>query len=179
MKKIVLALCILVAALNVNAQNGKNVIKVNPLGLLFGIADLTYERGLNENSSFEIAPQYGGFSVGSLKYSTIGLGANYKYYSSGEAVKGFYLSPGIFYSSGTVKEDDTFSGTSSSINATNYGIKAVFGKQWIWDSGFTLDLNGGLGYQSFSYSGDGATTFSGLKGNGIFPSLRLGLGFNF
>ncbi|MEI6184425.1 MAG: DUF3575 domain-containing protein [Bacteroidota bacterium] len=173
MKKIVLALCILVAALNVNAQNGKNVVKVNPLGLLFGIVDLTYERGLNENSSFEIVPQYGGFTVGDFKYSTIGLGANYKYYSSGEAVKGFYLSPGLFYSSGKVTDS-----YNSSISATNFGIKAVFGKQWIWESGFALDLNGGFGYQSFSYSGDNST-ISGLKGNGIFPSLRLGLGYNF
>jgi hypothetical protein len=152
-----------------------NIIKLNPLGFLFGQASLGYERAINEKSSFLIAPSFGGFNFGGVKYSQFGGGAEYRFYLSktSSAPKGFYAAPGASFSSGSVKLD-----AGDKTNFSSFGVKGIIGNQWIFGSGFVLDLNGGLQYSSFNYK-DESGVFSGLKGSGVFPALGFSLGYNF
>jgi hypothetical protein len=178
MKRILIAVCLLISASVAFAQegNGKNVIKVNPLGVFFGNASLAYERALTPKSSFVIAPSFGFFKLTGFKYSSYGIGAEYRFYLSKTKTspEGLYVAPGLGYTGGSVKDEDFG-------DKTNFGAfyaKGVLGHQWIWDSGFVLDLNGGIQYTSFSYSDDSGN-FSTLKASGILPALGLSLGYNF
>jgi Protein of unknown function (DUF3575) len=188
MKKVIVSLVAVIATVGAFAQKGgseggpQNVIKVNPLGLIFGAANVAYERALNEKSSIVIAPSFGGFKLGGFKYSQFGLGAEYRFYLSKTktAPEGFYAAPGLGFTTGKTKVEDFFgSGSEPEAKFTSFGGKVVIGNQWIFNSGFTIDLNGGISYQSFSYKDNENTLFTGLKGNGIFPSLAFSIGYAF
>ena len=160
-----------------DSENGPNVIKLNPLGLIFGQFNVGYERALGESSSFLIAPQFGGFKFGGVKYSSAGATAQYRYYFSGYAPEGFYAAPNISYTSGSVKFDDG-SGGENKTNFSSLAFGAMAGKQWIFDSHFVIDLGLGANYTKFTYDNkDGS--FATLKGSGILPAISFSLGYNF
>ena len=172
MKKILLVLVLGAIMLNVNAQDRVNVIKVNPLGLLFGSANLSYEKALTTKSALQINASITSLSVMSTKYSGFGIGADYKLYlsASKDAPRGMYFAPGLSFSSITVKNDMGDKGTGSI-----FALKGVIGHQWIWNSGFSLDLNGGIAYYlngDININGDSYSKFSG-----IMPALGLSLGY--
>ena len=104
-------------------------------------------------------------------------------------MKGWYAGAQAGYSTGKVKlESSTFSfggfglndvetvSSETNFSALKFGAKG--GYQWVWNSGFSLDLNLGLAYNSFSYD-DESGNFSTLKGSGILPNLGFGLGYAF
>src|SRR5688500_11819499 len=106
MKKMFFVIALAATSFAVKAQDAPtNVVKLNPLGLIFGSANVAYEKALNEKSSFLIAPQFGGFKLGGVKYSSFGLGAEYRLYlsNSKSAPEGFYAGPGLAFTSGKVK----------------------------------------------------------------------------
>jgi hypothetical protein len=89
MKKVILSICVMAACTVAVAQKGgsgsdakPNVVKVNPLGLLFGNASISYERALNEKSAIQVNGSFGGFSIGGVKYTSLGGGVDYRYYLS-------------------------------------------------------------------------------------------------
>jgi Protein of unknown function (DUF3575) len=184
MKKVlfVSALFILAVSAKSIAQKGaendrKNVVKVNPLGLIFGAASISYERAISEKNSIVIAPTFGAFKLGGFKYSSFGLSGEYRFYlSKGKtAPEGLYAAPGLGFNTGKVKQD----GVSTQAKFTSFGGKAVIGNQWIFGSGFTLDLNGGISYSSYSYKDNTGSGFNGLKASGILPALGFSLGYAF
>jgi Protein of unknown function (DUF3575) len=181
MKKLSILAVALFATCSVFAQKGgdgpQNVIKVNPLGLLFGQASIGYERAINEKSSFVIAPTFGGFKLGGFSYSQFGLGGEYRFYLSKTktAPEGIYVGPGVGFNSGKVKESQT----STKVNFTSFYGKAIIGNQWIFNSGFVIDLNVGLQYSSFSYKDNSSSVFNGLKGSGVLPALAFAIGYAF
>lgn len=180
MKKFLIAACMLISFSAAIAQEGapQNVIKVNPLGIFFGSASLGYERAIGPKSSFVIAPSFGFLKFSGFKYSSFGIGAEYRQYlSKGKsAPAGLYVAPGVGYTGGSVKVDD--GSGSDKTNYSSFTLKGVLGHQWVWDSGFVLDLNGGIQYFSFSYDEKNGA-FSGAKANGIFPALGLAIGYAF
>jgi len=156
----------------------ENVVKVNPLGLLFGAAQVSYEKALNEESAFEISIAFASVNASvdgtDSKATGFGAEAKYKFYfsSSHDAVRGWYAAPVVNYNSATAK-----SGGSKGTVAF-FGGGAVAGYQWVFggaDTGFALDLNLGAQYISTSTSGD----ISGLNISGVLPRLGLGLGYAF
>jgi len=181
MKKVLFSIAFLgIAIFSMGQDEPQNVIKVNPLGILFGSANIAFERAISEKSSVVIAPSFGGFKLGGMKYSNVGIGAEYRYYlGQSTAPAKLYVSPGVGFSSGKVKyEWDVFGEEGNDkIKFTSLNAKAVIGHQWIWDSGFTLDLNGGVSYWKFKYKDD--EDAMGLKGNGILPALGLSIGYAF
>lgn len=181
MKKVLLASFLFLGAMSVKAQDevGQNVVKVNPLGLLFGSANIGYERALNSKSSFVIAPQFGGFKFGGMKYSSFGAGAQYRLYlsKSKSAPEGFYGAPGLSFVSGKVKWD--FDGEKEESKFSSFGGGVMVGHQWIYNSGFVLDLGGGFNYQKFNYKDDADNSGISFKGGGILPALSFSIGYNF
>lgn len=182
MRKVLFAAMMFFGAMTANAQeegNGQNVIKVNPLGLLFGSANVGYERALNEKSSFMIAPQFGGFKLGGVEYSSFGAGAQYRMYFSKTKVapEGFYAAPALTFTSGKVKWDDGFD-SKEETKFSSFGGGALVGHQWIYNSGFVMDLGAGVMYQKFNYKDNEDNSFN-LKASGMLPALSFSIGYNF
>jgi hypothetical protein len=179
MKKIILSAAILavsfvVVAQKKSAEGFKNVVKVNPLGLLFGSANVSLEHVLSEKSAVQGNLQFGSLTVGTVKYTSVGAGVDYKFYLSNtkEAPKGFYAAPGVGFYSTSIKDG------SGSYKGAGAIIKGVVGNQWVWDSGFALDLFGGVNY----YAGAKITGPAGVsyaKFSGLLPALGVSLGYAF
>ena len=175
MKKIMFTLFAAFVLSNVNAQ--ENVIKVNPLGLLFGSAEFSYERALNEKSSAELSVAYinlnANFSNGEdAGVSGLGVEGKYKFYfsKSKDAPRGWYAAPvaSYFSISGKAGNND------GKVSAVTAG--AIAGYQWVFGrsaTGFALDLNFGAQYLSAQTSGD----INGLTIGGILPRLGLAIGY--
>jgi hypothetical protein len=77
------------------SDGAKTVIKLNPLGAIFGNASLGFEFKTSAKNSINILPTFGSTKVDDVKYSNFGLGVEYRIYSQGEAPKGFYFAPGL------------------------------------------------------------------------------------
>lgn len=184
MKKVLLtAVAVLGFVSFSNAQ--ENIIKANPLSLLGGSDLVSFEHKLGEKSSIVVGAGIGGFKIGDAKYSSVGGELQYRYYFN-EALKGVYAGGQAGYTSGKVKFENSFSFDSSGnlvsgTSETTYGalkVGAKGGYQWVWDSGFALDLNLGIAYNKFEYkSNDGV--FSGLKASGVLPNFGFGIGYAF
>ena len=76
---------------------------------------------------------------------------------------------------------DASTKSEADFSAIGAGIRA--GYQWIFDSGFTLDVNAGGSYKSYKYkwksTTDEAYYEDKLKGNGIMPAGSVGIGYSF
>jgi Protein of unknown function (DUF3575) len=179
MKKVILSAIAMLAFGFVNAQD--NVIKVNPIALIGSGTDLvSFEHKLGDKSSASIGLGAGGYSFGGSKYSSFGGELQYRYYFE-EALKGWYAGGQIAYSAGKVTVDNF--GFSSNTNLetkfTTLQIGAKGGYQWVFGSGFALDLNLGIAYTKFAYTDNTNSVFSGLSGSGVLPTFGFGLGYAF
>jgi len=182
MKKLVLLVAVTVFAFgNVNAQ--ENVVKVNPLALLGGTDLVSYERAFGDNSSGIVSGAIGGFNFGGIKYKSFGAGLQYRYYFD-EVLNGFYGGAIVSFQNGTTEFEDLLGEGDSDdefdFTALGGGVKA--GYQWLFDSGFTIDVNLGASYKSFDYDfGENSdpTTEALFKGSGVLPTFGFGIGYGF
>lgn len=182
MKKVLITLAIAALSAPAFAQyksqsdgERKNVVKINPLGALFGNASVAYERAVSEKASVQINGSFGGLSLGGVKYTNVGAGVDYKAYLGKDkaAPEGFYASPGVGFYSVKVKESG-----GSSVSGSGFIAKGVIGNQWIWNSGFTLDLFGGINYYAGGkIKGSNGTEYT--KFNGVLPALGVSIGYAF
>jgi len=124
MKKIILILTLFIATIT-NAQ--QNVVKVNPLGLVFGIANAGYERVIDNKQSFTFSSNY--FKFDEIKGFGIGAGYNI-YLTNDNAPDGLHIGPGMGVS---FLSDNEVSATLLNANATG-------GYQWILWKHFAIDL---------------------------------------
>jgi hypothetical protein len=169
MKKILVVLVLGVMMLNANAQT--NVIKFNPLGLAFGYVNLSYEKTLSTKAALQINASLTSLDLLGTKYSGIGIGVDYRLYLSPtkEAPRGMYFAPGLSFSSLTV-ENGSDKGTGSV-----FALKGVLGHQWVWKSGFSLDLYGGVSYYLNGDISLNGTSYG--KFNGLMPALGVCVGY--
>ena len=160
-----------------------NVIKANPLALLGGTDLIAYERKISDHSSVLLGAGYGSFKFGGAEYTSSGVEGQYRYYF-GESLKGWYAGGQVAYTSGKIKLGaDQFFGspdsTSGDVKFGAFGVGAKGGYQWIFGSGFVIDLNLGAAYTKFDFKGSSDSEVSTLKGSGILPTFGFGLGYNF
>ena len=169
MKKVLLVVLITLYAMsNVKAQEAKGVIKVNPVGFVFGIFNATYEKTLNEKNSLAIGASF--FNWSNLHISGIGGSVEYRFYFSNnsEAPHGMFAAPLLSLSSLSYDYQDVNNKkTKESAFSIGGGVKA--GHQWVWDSGIALDLYFGYGYRSAS--------FEHYNYSGGYPILGLAIGY--
>jgi len=167
-----------------NIQAQENAIKVNPLAILGGIDLVSYERALLGNTSGLISAGYGSFKIDNVFYKSFGVGLQYRYYLE-EALNGWYAAAIVSYQSGYV-EAETISNNSSLVyyskrDFTAFGGGFKAGYQWLWDSGFTLELNLGSTYRLFKYSFDSNSqeNLIDFKTSRVFSAFGFGLGYAF
>lgn len=155
------------------AQN--QVIKINSLGLLVGITSLSYEKIINEKGATQLYVDYASFKVNRTEYDLVGIGMDYKFYPSKTkaAPRGVYVAPGLEYARVIAKtKNAALNGLSAVV------IRGIFGYQWIWKSGFALDLFGGYGYYRIDAEHKGTFRVVGVAigyGFGLTNSQKPGL----
>ena len=176
MKKLFISLALLCTVIGSSAQT--NIIKTNPITFAFGNFNATYEKVLNSSSSLVFKGQYSYnlflmdeiyqlLGIDDVKSGGVGLG--YRYYFTHlkkEVPTGFYINPQASFSFGSTLDD-----YESRESATSLGLGAEIGYQWVWSSGFTLDL--GIGpMQNF-------VSINGVSASGLLPSATLSIGYAF
>lgn len=138
------------------ASSQTNVIKANPLGLAFGIANLGYEFSTTESQSMTVSGLF--FSV--LDVEGYGAGLEYRFYFDKEAITGWHAGPSVGY----FKLEDIFD-----VSASVFSVGAEIGYQWVFGEHFALDVFGGYG------ANIGGDDLSGL--NAGAPTVGLSLGY--
>lgn len=141
--------------LALTAFGQSSAIKVNPVGLAFGVANAGYEFSTSDSQSATISGLY--YDVSGI--SGFGVGAEYRFYFGGEALKGWHAGPSLGYLS---LEDDF--NTSASV----FSFGGEVGHQWVWNSGFLVDVFAGLGFAT------GGDNLNGLDSTTIGIGVSLG-----
>ncbi len=141
MKKFIYVMMVaLIVSASVKAQeNGKNVIKINPFGALLGSYSMSYERVVTNKSTLQFDANYGDINLFGLKINTFGVGAGYRFYFSKtkSVPEGFFVSPSIAYSNVSLYLTST---PADKVTVGTFEGGVVGGYQWIFDSGFQIDL---------------------------------------
>jgi len=143
-------------------------VKVNPIGILFGNADLAIEFIRSDNFGIEVAPSFNSRTISTggedVKYNGFGLAAYAKYYFNpdGPASK-FYIAPYVRFArtSGSLVNSD-------SVSNTRVAGGMMFGYKWLSGGPITFELGLGLG-RAFvnNWEGTGDLGFN-LDGVGRF-----------
>nr|WP_314499265.1 DUF3575 domain-containing protein [uncultured Chryseobacterium sp.] len=177
MKKQLIAVC-LILFVTATAQQ-KNSVKVNPLSVLFGGGSdlVSYERAVSKHSSVGLSAGYGTFKIDEYKYNFVGGNAFYRYYTK-EALRGLYFSGSAGFGGGRTKYNANKKEMKDSYSA--FDLSALIGYQWLFKSGFTIDVNGGVSYLSLDYKEDHQMPKpNNAKANAVLPNLGVGLGYSF
>jgi len=131
MKKITLLIFLYTLCIQINAQS--KIIKANPLGLVFGIANLGVEFSGKKNQSTSIYALY--YSRSDTK--GFGIGLEQRFYFNSTQLKGFHAGPSIGY----LKLNDNYN---EDFNVFSLG--AEIGHQWFLNKSFTIDVFSGVGF---------------------------------
>lgn len=177
MKKQLVTVCLALFA-TASAQQ-KNSIKVNPVSVLFGGGSdlVSYERAVSEHSSVGVSAGFGSFKIDEYKYNFVGGNAFYRYYTK-EALRGLYFSGSAGFGGGRTKYSLNKKEMKDSYSAIDIGV--LIGYQWLFKSGFTIDVNGGASYLSLNYKEDNKMPKPNkAQAQAILPSLGVGLGYSF
>ena len=134
MKKTILFLIFTSFIFTIKAQN--NIIKANPLGFAFGIANIGVEFAGKGNQSTTISALY--YSKDEIKGGGIGLEQRF-YFATNQSLKGFHAGPsiGYFKLSETDHYDDSY-------NVFAVGVE--IGHQWFLGNHFTADIFSGASF---------------------------------
>lgn len=135
-------------------------VTVNPLSLLIGFANAGFNFGVTDRMTLGVGGDY--FYVESGGSSATGYGGNIRmnYYLSGPRLSdSWYVSPFVSLTNYDV-----------GASVLSFGTGVIAGYQWVYDSGFTMMLGGGVRYSSLS-----AGSISALKG--VHGTGEFSIGF--
>ena len=114
----------------------KNVLKVNTLSLILGTGSVFYEREISDLTSAQFGVAYLSYKFGDTKFHGLILTPEFRFYVRKNAIDGFYIAPYLRYQDFGYETKDN----SSKGSFTGFGGGIVFGRQWIFQKGFVMDL---------------------------------------
>ena len=117
-----------------HAQN--NIVKVNPLGLVFGISNLGIEFAGKKNQSVTVAALY--YSKSNIQGFGIGLEQRFYFMTAEESLRGFHAGPSVGY----LKLKENYYDEGYEV----FSIGGEIGHQWFLNKHLTADLFSGLGF---------------------------------
>jgi hypothetical protein len=175
MKKLVVlmaAAAVLACSAGVSAQAKTNMLSTNPLGIIFGIFNLEYQKGIGDKNAIGISAVY--WKPPLIDISIMSGTISYNIYTK-STFHGFFVKPAVTlgYASWkwTTIDPTTLALTEEKKSAVNFGLGADVGYRWLWNSGFSIGLGGGIKYTLGSYEG--------IDFGGVGPSLLFDLGWAF
>jgi hypothetical protein len=133
----------------------RKIIKANPLGLVFGIANIGIEISERKNQSTTFSALY--YSKSNAAGFGVGLEKRF-YFQTNESLRGFHAGPSVGYLNLSNDSDEN-------INIFSVGVEV--GHQWFLSKKFTVDL--------FS----GAVFFTGSPYLNETLSISLGLSLGY
>lgn len=183
------------------ATQKKRALKLNFLSPLNNTTMVGFEQAIKPGRSFELEVGYIGLgwdtqgdnpSGGVVKFGWK-LMRSPDYYASGmryaHALKGGYIKPEIIFTSYNADRFDytyfpsgAYGSTTTRANQTGVAFLLNFGKQWVFDDIFLVDLFTGVGYGATLSNSENSVDFvqyGFLGGNSNFPiawtgGLRIG-----
>jgi hypothetical protein len=181
MKKIIILIMVVFIALPLFAQDKpatseeKNVVKINTLSLIVLAPSIFYERELSDMASGQLGVGYLNYNINDTKFKGLILTPEVRLYLKKNAIDGFYLGPYFRYQNFTLEAGD------GKATYTNYGGGLSIGRQWITNSGFTIDFFVGGHYGSGKLEVDPGTEdqFDTNKFDGFRTRIGLAIGFAF
>jgi hypothetical protein len=115
------------------------------------------------------------------KTNGLGVALSYRNYLSKnkEGLQGIYFSPAVKFS----RLSESY-GTNNTTTTNHFNAAILFGKQWVFKSGFSLDINGGFGFYRYNgyryrYYYGGYPTINDDINYGISPNLNIKVGYAF
>lgn len=183
-KNLVVALvAFLAGGVFTSAKAQENVVKINIFSPIVKTLNMSYERKVSANGSFQIGGYFTSYSPGDSKISGFGVTPEYRFYlSESEAPAGVYVAPFVRYQS--LKVEDTFDGEVTKGKWSAFGGGLVIGKQWIFKEKISLDIFIGPQYVA---RGDVKVTdgtgesesfdLGAFDGFGVRTGLTLGFAF--
>jgi hypothetical protein len=147
----------------------KNVIKTNMMSILVGTGTLFYERKINDNLSGNLGIGFLNYTFSKTSFSGLILTPEVRFYPKKGAIDGFYMAPYFRLQRFQLKLND------NKVGYNNYGGGLVFGRQWITNSGFTMDLFFGGHYAKGTL---GVTSGSDSYNTDLFEGFKMRLGFD-
>jgi len=179
MKKCVLLAGLLAVGFIVKAQTIQtNALKLNPLSIIIKTGNISYERAINHNQSFQLGGFYSGVSLGDFKYDGWGITPEYRFYFGGEkqVLNGGYVAPFFRY------QDFSISDKASDAKASfsTLGGGAIIGWEKKYKTGFVLDVFAGPSYNSIKFRNGNEDDFDikgGIKGFGLRSGIAIGFSF--
>lgn len=156
----------------------KNVLKINTLSLLLGTGSLFYEREISDVFAAQMGLGYMSFKLGDTKFTGLILTPEFRYYPKNNAIDGFYMAPYLRYQKFTVENNEASTPSKGTLSGMGGGF--IFGRQWIADSGFTMDLFFGGHYGNTKVKVESGTdSFDDDFFKGFKMRMGFALGFAF
>jgi hypothetical protein len=152
MKKIVVCmavLAVLACSLGVSAQTKTNMLSTNPLGIIFGVFNLEYQKAIGPKNALGISAVY--WNPPAVDISVIGGAVSFNIYSK-KAFHGFFVKPAVNVGFASWKWVD-INMVETDESGVSFGLGAVAGYRWLWNSGFSIGLGGGVSYTLGDYAG--------------------------
>jgi hypothetical protein len=158
----------------------QNIITVNPLVFL-GILSAHYEMAMGKTNGLGFNGLFSFWGTDVSNIMMIGAGAEYNWYFQNHALNGWFAGPHAQVTMASVNTEylewnDTYTEIikkNDSASVVIFGIGGHGGYRWIWDNGFTLDLQVGITYNIGNSIKIGNVT-TNLAGAGFSPGLNLG-----
>lgn len=144
---------------------------VNPLGLLFGAVGVDVGIGLTDKSSLNVEASYWSFDLLGVENTSIGVGAGWQYFITGQNFGGFYVLPNVRAEYTSISFGDL------GASGVFVGPGGLLGYQWDWQP-VSLRLGGGFHYylgKVEAHADDGSSVSSDV--GGFSPDLDASLGF--
>jgi hypothetical protein len=175
MKKLLLCALVAMNFFAAKAQDPQNTLKINPLSALLSTGSVFYERKISEGMSAQIGVAYTGVKIDETKFTGLAITPEVRFYFKQNALSGLYAAPFLRYQNYKLSDDGDEG------KYTSFGGGALIGRQWVYSSGFTLDLFFGPSYNSGKYKATAGNNEpdikGGIEGMGIRTGILLGFGF--
>lgn len=164
----------------ISQDNKKNIIKVNALGLVFGLGSVIYERQLTKDFAISLTPSLGVYNTTGFDYKTYGMGSEIRYYllNKVDAPKGLHAGIGGHALFGNAVYDQTFGNYYIKSKITGFNTFFNLGYQLFYKKHLTADVGGGIQYVKFKFHDAGGITF-GDAYKGFLPNAVLSVGYAF
>jgi hypothetical protein len=156
-----------------SAEKVKQVISFNPVGLIFGIANVEYERNIDDASTWALRGLYWGHETGGWSWSAFGAGGRYRgyFYPKPKAPAGGFWGAGVDLLS--MSADYTLWDVTESASAFFFGPTGEIGYKWLFGGGFALGISGEVGY----YIGSLEILGSEIPASGFGVGASVNLGY--
>ncbi len=178
MKKLIIAVFLVPFLLNPNQTKAQNaVLKINFLSLVVKTFNVSFEKVLDTDNSFQLGVFYTGVAISDTDLTGIGITPEYRFYlSDTDAPDGVYVAPYLRYSNFNLENKFT----ASEATLSSFGGGLVIGRQWLFKEKITFDIFLGPTYSTSTIKlkqGFDSFDVGSFDGFGIRIGLTLGIAF--